>query len=65
MRQFDGLYVPTFIKKGSFVFFAVDNADFQEDTPDGKGTNHGTITVVYQKANAQGDPGDQIPGWAG
>ena len=27
----------------------------QEDTPDSKGTTHGTITVVYQKANAQGE----------
>ena len=56
MKKFYGLYVPPFMKKGSFVFFAVDNADFQEDTPDGKGTTHGTITVVYQKTSAQGEP---------
>ena len=46
--QFEGLYVPPFLKKGTFVFFAVDNIDFAEDTADGKGTTHGTITVVYQ-----------------
>ena len=30
-------------------------ADFAEDTADGKGTTHGTITAVYQKANATGE----------
>lgn len=54
-KHFDGMYVPPFIKKGTFVFFAVDNTDFAEDTVDGKGTTHGTITAVYQKANATGD----------
>ncbi len=37
------------------MYLAVDNADFLEDTPDGKGTTHGTITVMYQKDNVQGD----------
>ena len=37
------------------VFFAIDNTDFAEDTADGKGTTHGTITAVYQKANATGE----------
>ena len=54
--KFDGLYVPPFRKKGSFVFFAIDNTDFDEDTVDGKGTTHGTITAVYQKADAPGEP---------
>ena len=53
--QFNGMYVPPFLKKGAFVFFAVDNTDFAEDTADGKGTLHGTITVVYQKDNAPGE----------
>ena len=55
-KQFDGLYVPPFLKKGAFVFFAIDNTDFAEDTVDGKGTTHGTITAVYQKADAPGEP---------
>jgi hypothetical protein len=55
-KGFDGLYVPPFLKKGSFVFFAIDNTDFDEDTVDGKCTTHGTITAVYQKADAPGDP---------
>ena len=53
--NFGGLYVPPFLKKGSFVFFAADNTDFSEDTPDGKGTTHGTIVAVYQKQDAPGD----------
>ena len=53
-EQFQGLYVPPFLKKGTFVFFAVDNVDFTEDTADGKGTTHGTITAVYQKADSFG-----------
>ncbi len=48
-------YVPPFFKKGSFVFFAIDNTDFNEDTVDGKGTTHGTITTVYQNANVPGE----------
>lgn len=27
-REFQGLYVPPFLNKGAFVFFAVDNTDF-------------------------------------
>jgi len=48
-RGFQGLCVPPFLKRGGFVFFAADNTDFAEDTPDGKGTTHGTIIAVYQK----------------
>lgn len=55
-QEFQGLYVPPFLKKGAFVFFAVDNTDFSEDTADGKGTTHGTITAVYQKAEVHGEP---------
>jgi len=53
--KFDGVYVPPFLKKGTFVFFAVDNTDLAEETADGKGTTHGSITVVYQKKNAPGE----------
>ena len=54
-KKFGGLYVPPFLKKGTFVFFAIDNTDLAEDTVDGKGTTHGTITAVYQKASASGE----------
>jgi hypothetical protein len=51
------LYVPPFFKKGTFVFFSIDNTYFTEDTVDGKGTTHGTLAAVYQKADA---PREQI-----
>ena len=38
------------------MFFAVDNTDFSEDSADGKGTTHKTITAVYQKADVPGEP---------
>lgn len=35
-------------------YIAIDNTDFVEDTVDGKGTTHRTITTVYQKADVPG-----------
>ncbi|KAK5903111.1 hypothetical protein CgunFtcFv8_006920 [Champsocephalus gunnari] len=55
-RAHQGLYVPPFLRKGTFVFFAADNTDFAEDTRDGKGTTHGTITAVYQKIDPSKEP---------
>jgi len=37
------------------VFFAVDNADFSEDTADRKETAHGTVTAVYKRAEVPGE----------
>ena len=54
-KQCQGLYVP-FLKNCTFVFFASDNTDFAEDTADGKGTTHGTVTAIYQKADVPGEP---------
>ena len=51
----EGVYVPPFVQQYRFVFFAIDNSDFNEDTPDGKRTTHATATVVYQ----QTFPGDE------
>ena len=51
----EGVYIPPFIQQGRFVFFAVDNSDFSEDTQDGKRTTHATATVVYQQTL----PGDE------
>ena len=36
---------------GSPVYFAVDNCDFRNDTPDGKNEFHGTAQIVYQQFN--------------
>ena len=45
-KQCQGLYVPPFLKKGTFMLFASDNTVFAEDTADGKGTTHGTVTAL-------------------
>ena len=45
----EGAYVPPCIGKGRFIFFAIDNSDFNEDTLDGKRTLHATATAVYQQ----------------
>ena len=57
MELNDGQYIPPDVVLGRHVFFAVDNVDFAEDTPDGKNTFHGTAMVIYQRQ----DPGDVAP----
>ena len=57
MIQNDGLYIPPDVIMGRHVFFAVDNVDFSEDTPDGKNTFHGTAMAIYQRCQ----PGDKEP----
>jgi hypothetical protein len=48
MEITNGIYVPPELKNGEFTHFAADNLDFQEDTPDGKRTLHGTVLIAYQ-----------------
>jgi hypothetical protein len=38
------------------VFFAINNTDFSQETADGKGTTHGTINALSQKAGVPGGP---------
>lgn len=49
MLQNDGVYIPYNIVHGRHVYFAIDNIDFAEDTPNGKRTLHGTVMDVYQQ----------------
>ena len=44
-----GAYFPRTMRIGTFVFFALDNSDFNEDTPDGKRTLHATACALYQR----------------
>ena len=44
-----GAYLPSTMHIGTFIFFAADNSDFNEDTPDGKRTLHATATALYQR----------------
>lgn len=53
----NGIYLPPGIVIGRFIFFAIDNTDFKEDTPDGKGTLHGTVMAIYQRTY----PNDATP----
>ena len=50
----DNVYVPPDIIPGRHIFFAIDNIDFAEDTPDGKNTTHATAMAIYQRCH----PGD-------
>eukprot|EP00795_Rhopilema_esculentum_P017661 gene17661-9309_t len=54
MEQCGGFVLPHFIKKDKQPFFAIDNIDFQECTPDGQNTLHGTIIVVNQSGEGEG-----------
>ena len=51
----DMVYIPPNIVHGRHVFFAIDNVDFGEDTPDGKRTLHATAMAIYQTC----EPDDQ------
>ena len=57
MKLNDVLYIPLDVVLGRHVFFAVDNVDFAENTPDGKNTFHGTAMAIYQRQ----EPGDVAP----
>ena len=46
MEMNGGAYLPPDISLGRFIFFAVDNVYFSEDTSDGKRTLHGTAVAI-------------------
>lgn len=41
-------FIPTNLIANNFIYFAADNSDFNEDTPNGKNTLHATAMVVFQ-----------------
>ena len=43
------IYVFPALARGQFIYFAVDNSDFSEDTPEGKNTLHATAMAVFQR----------------
>lgn len=51
----NGIYLPVDFVKNRYIFFAIDNIDFSEDTPDGKRTLHGTAMAIYQKIEDDDD----------
>ena len=45
----DGDYLPPFVVKSKPIYFATDNIDICESTPDGTNTLHGTIITLFRK----------------
>lgn len=56
MKETGGYVLPRFVKKNRSVFFAIDNIDFLEDTACGQNTLHGTIIVINQEEDEEGEP---------
>ena len=48
-NNFFGVVLPSNISPGVFVHVAGDNNDINEDTFDGKSTNHTTTLVLFQR----------------
>ena len=56
MQANDNVYLPPDIILGRHIFFAIDNIDFTEDTPDGKNTTHATAIAIYQQCHSEDVP---------
>ena len=54
MSENGGIHVPPSLSPNTSLYFAIDNVNFQIDTPDGKEQLHGTTQVVFQ---------EKIPNW--
>ena len=50
MVSLGGVFLPPWLVKDTFVWFALDNIQFLESTPCGMNTLHGTALAVYQSA---------------
>ena len=50
MDSLGGVFIPPWLVKDTFVWFALDNIEFLESTPCGMNTLHGTALAVYQSA---------------
>lgn len=57
MEENGGVYIPSDVVFGRYMFMAIDNSDFNEDTYDGQNTLHGASIAIYQKIQ----PGDPEP----
>ena len=49
MKENNNIYIPQNLQKNTLPLFHIDNIDFIEDTPDGKGTTHALIMSIFQK----------------
>ena len=48
-EEYNGVFIPSNLKRDETVFFAIDNFALAIDTPDGKKQLYGTGAVVYQE----------------
>ena len=55
-----GVNLPPFTVKNKPVYFAQDNIDFDEATPDGTNTPHGTIIVMFQQETDKAPMSNEI-----
>ena len=58
----EGVHLPTNLRKGTFIFFAVDNSDFNEDTPDRKRTSMLQLLQFINDRNVSLTPTDRTHG---
>ena len=49
IKENNRVYIPSNTVRGVPIHFAIDNCDFENNTPDGKNEFHGTAQVVIQK----------------
>ena len=49
----NGSFIPPSVNKEKRVFFAIDNTDFKNDTPNGKGEFRGTGMIICQRYDGQ------------
>ena len=60
MQDTGGFCLPDFVKEGVSTWFAIDNIDLLEDTPNGQNTIHGTVIVINQRVE-EGEVINQPP----
>ena len=45
----NSIYIPPALTKGQFIYFAVDNSDFSEDTLEGENTLQATAMAIFKR----------------
>ena len=58
--QENNVYFPFPLSQQEMLYFAIDNADFKKDTPDGKNHLHGTVIIGYQNETNKKEESDLV-----
>ncbi len=56
MAETGSFVMPSFIKKGKSLFFAIDNIDLQINDPNGQNQFHGTVVMTNQPCHPNDQP---------